>query len=84
MSHQYSKVLVVGSSGFLGNKIASEFLNVPQVETFLLVRKESLEKVKNLVERGATIVEGDILTSSVEELANLLKGVQVVVCAVTG
>ncbi|EFC40816.1 isoflavone reductase [Naegleria gruberi] len=83
-SNNYSSVVIVGASGFLGSQITKAFLSQSGVKTHILVRKGSETKVEELVKLGAHLIEGDVVGSTVEELAQSLKGIQVIVSAVSG
>ena len=83
-SNNYSSVVIAGASGNLGNQIVKAFLNQPNVRTHILVRNESKHKVEELIKLGAHIIEGDVTTSSVEELAQSFKGIEVIVSALSG
>jgi len=83
MAAQFHSVLIVGSSGMLGGKIAQSFLDRKIFDVKILIRPDTAkEKVAKLKEQGATLVEGD--TSSVESLKKAFHGVDVVVSVLSG
>jgi uncharacterized protein YbjT (DUF2867 family) len=81
-------VLVAGSTGMLGNRIADRLLDQPDVVVRLLLRPSSGDDDAKsrasgaLVERGAVAVVGDVGDAASLEPATT--GADVVVCALQG
>lgn len=86
MPHQ--TVLLAGSTGMLGARIAEHLLAADDVSLKLLVRPASLDDAEKrraldpLVERGAELVPGDLADPA--SLDSATRGVDVVVSAVQG
>ncbi|KAF0981118.1 hypothetical protein FDP41_012906 [Naegleria fowleri] len=81
----YTDVFIAGGTGNLGQHATRAFLKHPtKASVQILVRKESAEKAQELQELGAKLVFGDLATLSHQELCEMLKGVEVVVCILSG
>ena len=80
------KVLVIGSTGMLGTKIVNALLDKGGTEVRAMVRPNSYEKedkrenIDGLKDKGAIIVEGDLMQP--DTLLAICKGIDVVVSAV--
>jgi uncharacterized protein YbjT (DUF2867 family) len=74
-------VLVAGATGRLGSLIVKELLK-KNVTVKILVRDEV--KASELIQQGAIPAVGDIAKLSVEELKNILQGVDIVIATLTG
>src|SRR5438105_8701431 len=72
-----AKVALLGSTGFLGAAVTPKLLDAGH-ELRLLVRDGAKGKAKAWADRGAEIVEGDIVQP--EALSRLCNGVETVVC----
>ena len=75
-------IALVGGTGRLGTLIAKALLEKPDVELRVLVRPGSRDKIADLEQRGAHIVEGALADGPA--LATLCKGAYAVVSAVQG
>lgn len=78
------KVVLAGATGALGKLIANALLDMEHVSLHCLVRAASRDKVGDLAQRGATIVEGDLDAGSEAPLQALCAGAYSVVSAVQG
>jgi len=80
-------VLLVGGTGSLGSVIARCLLE-KNVELRLLVRKESTQKNKQLLDefqkKGARIYEGNFMGSDLADLNSALEGVHTVISCLQG
>lgn len=75
-------ILLAGSTGMLGGRIAAHLLDQPQVRLRLLVRSTGDAKLKPLLDRGAELIEGDLADTA--SLDRATQGVDVIVSAVQG
>jgi len=84
MSHIPKNLLVVGSTGWLGSQIASELAKNKNFNVKVLIRKDTLEKKKDLIDNlkslGASISEGDV--TDVDSVVQALKDVDTIVSVV--
>ena len=77
-------VLLAGSTGMLGSRIAHHLLGRPGVRLRLLARDATTkrDKLEPLVGRGAALIEGDVANAA--SLDRATRGVDVVVSALQG
>ena len=75
-------ILLAGSTGMLGGRIAAHLLESPETRLRLLVRSSADSKVRPLLDHGAEVVEGDL--SDAASLDRATQGVDVIISAVQG
>jgi uncharacterized protein YbjT (DUF2867 family) len=79
-------ILLVGSTGMLGSRIAHHLLNEPATKLRLLTRKSGNDGktpvLQSMLNRGAEIVVGDLTDAA--SLNRVTEGVDVIVSAVQG
>jgi uncharacterized protein YbjT (DUF2867 family) len=75
-------ILLAGSTGMLGSRVAAHLLNHDNARIRLLVRSTSDPKLKSLFDGGAEIVEGDLADAA--SLDRATTGVDVIVSALQG
>ena len=75
-------ILLAGSTGMLGARIAAHLLALPDARVRLLVRSGFAAKLRPFLDRGAELVEGDLANSA--SLDRATQGVDVIVSAVQG
>ncbi len=75
-------ILLGGSTGMLGSRIAVHLADRPEARLRLLVRSTSDARVKPLLDRGAEVVEGDLADPA--SLDRATHGIDVIVSAVQG
>lgn len=75
-------ILLVGSTGMLGSRIAAHLHEQPDIRLRLLVRKMDDAKLKSLLDGGAEVIEGDLADAA--SLDRATQGVDVIVSAVQG
>ena len=79
-------VLLIGATGMLGNKIASELLDQADARVLLLLRS-SKDPAKQatllpLLDRGAEFIEGDLANR--DSLDRATQGIDVIISAAQG
>lgn len=75
-------ILLTGSTGMLGGRIAAHLLGNPEARLRLLVRSSTDSKLRPLLDHGAEVVEGDL--SDAASLDRATQGVDVIISAVQG
>lgn len=76
------RILLVGATGMLGGRIAAHLLDETDANIRLLARSASSEKLKPFLDRGAEVVEGDLVDEA--SLDRATQGVDVIVSAAQG
>ncbi len=75
-------ILLAGSTGMLGSRIARHLLDQPGAHLRLLVRSAASPALKPFLDRGAEIIEGSLTNPA--SLDRATRGVDVIVSAVQG
>ncbi|THV02730.1 NAD-P-binding protein [Dendrothele bispora CBS 962.96] len=77
-------ILVFGGSGFTGASIVNALLERKDFQVKVPVRPSSIDKPSavELGKKGASIIPFDIANASSEDLQNILKGADTVICAI--
>ncbi|THU86523.1 NAD-P-binding protein [Dendrothele bispora CBS 962.96] len=77
-------ILVFGGSGLTGASIVNALLERKDFQVKVPVRPSSVDKPSTveLRKKGAIIIPFDIINSSSEDLQNILKGADTVICAI--
>ena len=75
-------LLLAGATGMLGGRVAAHLLQQPGTRLRLLVRDRQSPKLKQLLDAGAEMIEGDLADAA--SLDRATQGVDVIVSAVQG
>lgn len=77
-------IALVGGTGHLGSLIANALLDKEEIHLRLLVRPDSINKAKALVERGAEVIEGSIGEDQNDALDKLCKDASTLISSLQG